>query len=70
MIDWKKIDNKKITSIAKGLYKNPKSPEWRSEYSKLSRNEKDAVKYLLDTSDLGLGANENGREITKLLNEE
>ncbi len=68
-IDWKKFDMKKLNAIAKGLYNNPKSQEWRGEYSALTREEKDAVKRIIGMNETGVGANPNEKELQSVLSE-
>ena len=68
-INWEKFDMKKLNAIAKGLYNNPKSTEWRAEYSDLTREEKEAVKRIIGMNETGVGENPNREELQNALNE-
>ena len=68
-INWKNIDVKEITKIAKGLYKNPNSKDWRNEYASLTREEKEAVKYTISMNITGAEDKQTLKKMQSVLEE-
>ena len=68
-INWEKLDVKKINKIAKGLYTNPESKDWRSEYASLSKEEKEAVKYTISMNITGTEDKQKYNKTRSILNE-
>lgn len=44
-----------VNQVAAGLLKNPLSKKWREEYAKLSKEDREDVKFLIDQSAMGTG---------------
>lgn len=42
-----------VNEVAKGLLKNPLSKKWRAEYAKLSKEDREDVKFIIDNSAMG-----------------
>ena len=47
------MDNKKVNQVSAGLLKDPLSKKWRAEYAKLSKEEREDVKFIIENSMMG-----------------
>lgn len=49
------MEDNKVNQIAGALLKDPLSEKWRAEYAKLSAEDREDVRFIIDSSAMGTG---------------